>query len=354
MKPETLKTNVLIIGKGVSGLLLSILLERNGISSIILNRETKKKPLILAETLPPSTLKLLEELDVLHYFEANSTKTYGYQSIWNTKEIIEENFFTMNPYKYGLKLNKQQLINCLEKLSPKIIQQKNNANIKLGTTKVLTNFKEKDLSENYIESDFIIDATGRNRAVISSLGIPSTTHDDTLAFICYLPKNGPHLKYGFLTESFYDGWGTISNLNETTQILTLYTSKNSKLKRILNCFSNWKNILSETIMLRHYLPENGVFKVIGKQANSSIVSKTSGKNWIAIGDAAISFDPIASHGISNAVYTANEASKTIIKYYEKSKQNSLVSYNENLHLIFNEYLKLKENLYATQKVAKIS
>lgn len=354
MKPETLKTNVLIIGKGVSGLLLSILLERNGISSIILDREAKKKPLILAETLPPSTLKLLEELDILHHFEANSTKTYGYQSIWNTTEIIEENFFAMNPYKYGLKLNKQQLINCLEKLSPKIIQQKNNANIKLEITKVLTSFKKKNLSENYIESDFIIDATGRNRAVTSSLGIPSITHDNTLAFICYLPKNGPHLKYGFLTESFENGWGTISNLNETTQILTLYTSKNNKLKRPLNCFTNWKNILSETILLKQYLPENGVFKIMGKQANSSIVSKTSGKNWLAIGDAALSFDPIASHGVSNAIYTANEASKAIIKHYEEPKQNSLESYDENLHLIFNEYIKLKENLYVTQNISGVS
>ena len=45
MSPETLKTDVLIIGKGVSGLLLNLLLGRRGISSILLSKNNIKSNL---------------------------------------------------------------------------------------------------------------------------------------------------------------------------------------------------------------------------------------------------------------------------------------------------------------------
>jgi hypothetical protein len=39
-------------------------------------------------------------------------------------------------------------------------------------------------------------------------------------------------------------------------------------------------------------------------ANSARLAETAGDGWIAIGDAALSFDPIASRGLFNALYTA--------------------------------------------------
>ncbi len=39
-------------------------------------------------------------------------------------------------------------------------------------------------------------------------------------------------------------------------------------------------------------------------ANSAVLDPAAGDGWIAIGDAALSFDPLASRGLFNALYTA--------------------------------------------------
>lgn len=339
MNPEThLKTKVLIVGKGVSGLILSYLLEKKGIESILLNKEISASATILAETIPPSTLTILKNIGLLTLFEQCATKTYGYQSIWNGI-LNDEDFFSHNPYKYGLKLNKKQLLLKLEKkIKSRIVNYNQLKNI---TSKTLTTTFIKSNNKEYsIESNLIIDATGRNRAVLNFLKVPIISYDNNIAFICYLPKTEESLKYGFFTETFENGWGTISDLNETTRIMTLYSSKKDTFHKELKTFSNWHKILTNTQILKKHLPI-GNFEVTGRLANSSISQKISGYNWLSIGDAAMAFDPISSHGISNAIFCALKASESINDYINNESLESFDLYQNKLKKIFNEYNQIR-------------
>ena len=74
-----LKTDVIIVGSGIAGLVLSVLLKRKQIPHVVLDRVHKQKVMALAETLPPSAMPFLEELELLSLFqEAAIRKTYGY------------------------------------------------------------------------------------------------------------------------------------------------------------------------------------------------------------------------------------------------------------------------------------
>lgn len=349
MIPETyLKTTVLIVGKGVSGLVLNYLLEKKGIQTILLDRKTNTLNPILAETIPPSTLQLLYDLDLLSVFENCASRTYGYQSKWGTKTIEEENFFKYNPYKYGLKLNKRKLLSELEN-NTKTHQITCNKiiNIEHKKNKVITTILINNEART-INSNLIIDATGRKRAILKQFNVKTKTYDENLAFICYVPKSNSTLKYNFFTESFKNGWGTVSNLNETTNIITLYTANKSPLHKQLTSFANWRTILQNTLVLKNHIPFNDDFKILGKQANSSVSSKIYTKNCLAIGDAAIAFDPISSHGISNAIFCASEAANAIEEFYTKKNDTVFKQYESTLHLIFNQYLKQKEKLYISK------
>ncbi|WP_431166430.1 NAD(P)/FAD-dependent oxidoreductase [Tenacibaculum halocynthiae] len=341
MNPEThLKTKVLIVGKGVSGLILCYLLEKKGIECILLNKEVNTSATILAETIPPSTLSLLKNIDLLNLFEECASKTYGYQSIWNNI-FHSEDFFKHNPFKYGLKLNKRKIISELEKkVKSRIINYNQLKNITSTTTSVSLN-----KTTYSIHSELIIDATGRNRAVLNFFKIPIVSYDNNIAFICYLPKTKESLKYGFFTETFENGWGTISDLNETTRIMTLYSSKNNNFHKKLKSFSNWHEILFNTQILKKHLL-TGDFKVTGRLANSSIPQKIVGDNWLSIGDAAMAFDPISSHGISNAIFCASKASESIDNLITKNNATSFNKYQETINAVFNEYYNVKEKLYA--------
>ncbi|MFT5778198.1 MAG: 2-polyprenyl-6-methoxyphenol hydroxylase-like FAD-dependent oxidoreductase, partial [Crocinitomicaceae bacterium] len=162
---HTVNTKVVIVGKGIAGLVLSILLKRKGIDHVVLDRIEKKRKPALAETLPPSTLVLLETLELKELFERSSLKTFGYHSLWGTHQVTDNNFFFHNPYKYGLKIAKSILLSDLEKeAGTEVISFQHLLDINLGKNAVQVNLRQ-DNEELTVNGEILIDATGRNRAV---------------------------------------------------------------------------------------------------------------------------------------------------------------------------------------------
>ena len=47
-------------------------------------------------------------------------------------------------------------------------------------------------------------------------------------------------------------------------------------------------------------------------ADSSRIDRTAGPNWLAVGDAATAFDPLASQGIYHALFSASNAARAIL------------------------------------------
>jgi flavin-dependent dehydrogenase len=155
------------------------------------------------------------------------------------------------------------------------------------------------------------------------------------------------LVHRVFVETFEYGWGIVSYLNEHTNGMTLYTQKGSPIISQLKDYRNWKELLSNTKLLKDYLSDNLERKIVGGRANSSKSLQITGSNWLAIGDAAIAFDPLSSHGVSNAIYCANAASNAIESKLTNDTAIPFQNYDNTLCQIFNEYLKQKSNLHNT-------
>jgi 2-polyprenyl-6-methoxyphenol hydroxylase-like FAD-dependent oxidoreductase len=341
-----IKTDVIIMGSGISGLVLSILLQRKQIPHIVLDRIQKQKVMALAETLPPSAMPLLEELDLLSLFEqAALRKTYGYHSVWGSKQLRTTHFFNSNPYKYGLKIDKQAVQNTLKELVDTHIISYDTLDTIDTTPEKTTVIVHHQKEKQHIQGKIIVDATGRNRAVLSALQIPIQQYDDLLSFSCHLPRvTHKHLVHDVLTESFAGGWGIISGLRENVQVMTLYTNKHTGLHKQLTDYAHWKPILSDTKYLRKFLAKEVPDTILGGKASSSAPQYTAGRNWLAIGDAAMAFDPLSSHGITNALYTAKRAAQALTQ-----PLYTLENYHQDIHDIFTSYLDTKDILYQQEQ-----
>ncbi|MFT6138300.1 MAG: flavin-dependent dehydrogenase [Salibacteraceae bacterium] len=344
-----MNTEVIIVGNGISGLVLSILLKEKKISHVVLNRIENRKVLELPETLPPSALVLLESLNLLELFSKSSSKTFGYHSIWNSDTLGTDNFFNHNPYKYGLKLNKKKLLADLgTETEGDLISYTNLVEINTTAENITVRIKS-DGKVKTISSKVIVDATGRNRAVLKQFGINSESFDQQVALSCHLPYfKHPKIIHQIYTESFEHGWGIVSSLNKQINGITLYTEKGSPILSQLKDYQNWKNLLSKTKYLKDFLLDDANRKVIGTDANSSRASQIAGSNWLAIGDAAIAFDPISSHGNSNAIYSANAAANAIELKMQNNSITSFQKYANTLSEIFETYLEQKVELYETE------
>ena len=340
---KTLQTDVVIVGKGIAGLCLSLLLERQGIEHLLLSRRERKE-IALAETLPPSALQLLERLGFRALFSKSALKkTLGYHSLWGTPEVVDTNFYFYRPFQHGLKLDKQKLLRILAAEVPERVLEFDKAMSYRGAEAGIHTGINGEAT--CIKGKLYIDATGRNRAFLKQLGVGSIDQDQQLAFSCHLPRiNHPRLVHDVFTEIFPGGWGIVSGLNEQTNVMTLFAEKGSPNALKLKDFGEWEGILKGTRYLKTYLSPGISPTVKGSAANSSRAEEIAGANWLAVGDAAIAFDPLSSHGISNAVYCAWRASEAVQKYLSHPQERPLLGYAEMLSKIFEQYLAVQRRL----------
>jgi flavin-dependent dehydrogenase len=344
-------TDIIIAGKGIAGLVLSLLLEQKGIPHVLLGRTGEKKVLALGETLPPSALPLLQGLNLLEIFEANALqKTHGYHSVWSSSTVFDNNFYFHHPYKYGLKINKQGLTSSIAQLQQKHLLHFDKQLHITATDKSITVSFESNQQPVTIRGKIIVDASGRNRSVLAALGIPTVEHDTLVAFSCHIARiKLPKLVHPVYVESFETGWGIVSAINEAENVITLFTNKGNAIQQQLQQYSNWPAILAGTTYLKDFLPATPNSKITGAKAGSSRAQAIAGKNWLAIGDAAIAFDPLSSHGITNAIYTAQKAATAIEAYLQNTGEAILKEYDDTLQTIFTQYNTTCRQLYSIEK-----
>ncbi len=344
-------TDIIIAGKGIAGLVLSMLLKQKSIRHVLLCRNAEKKALALGETLPPSALPLLQSLNLLEVFEANALqKMHGYHSLWGSPDVVDNNFYLHHPYKYGLKINKQGIISSLAQLQQKHILQFDKQLTFSASDKTITVSFENNQQPVTIHGKIIVDATGRNRSVLNMLGIPSVDFDSLVAFSCHITRiKHPKLVHTVYVEAFETGWGIVSAISETENVMTLFTNKGNAMQQQLQQYHNWTSVLANTTYLKGFLPATANSKITGANAGSSRAAYTAGENWLAIGDAAIAFDPLSSHGITNTIYTAQKAATAIEAYLQNTDAAILKEYDDTLKAIFTQYNTTCRQLYSTEK-----
>ena len=344
-------TDVIIAGKGIAGLLVSLLLKRKGISHILLDRNTARKQFALGETLPPSALPLLQSLGLLDLFESNSLhKTYGYHSAWGSTGLADHNFFFHSPFQYGLKINKQSLEQDLADLTPENIRRfEKMTTIRCADSGVTVEL-QTDQELIVLRGKCLVEATGRNRAVLKLLGIATTEYDQLTAYSCHLPRREhPKITHSVFVESFEHGWGIVSRLSDEVQVMSLFSRQRVGMHRELKDYACWPAILFRTAHLRDFLSAGAGISVVGGDAGSSRAAQLAGKCWLATGDAAIAVDPLCSHGITNAVYTAHRAVETIALHLSDPDEKHFREYARSLSSIFATYLGTRYELYQRER-----
>lgn len=348
---KPMEAAVVIVGNGIAALTLSLLLDRKGISHIVLNRQGKMtdQP-ALAETLPPSAIPLLNKTGLLSLFERTALqKTNGYHSLWGSDKVADNNFYFHRPYQYGLKIDKQAIKSSLLAMQAhRLVPFTQNISITKGEV-ITVEWAEHD-RQKQCNCHMIVDATGRNRSILAKLGIPSVDADSLNAFSCHLPYiKHQVLRHSVYIESFEEGWGIVSTLNEQNNVMTLFCNKKSGAQQQLKNYQNWPLMLKDTKYLKDFIEPAANCPVKGYNANSSKAQRLTGSAWLAVGDAAISFDPLSSHGITNAIYTANEAADAIEQLIKENDGTALTAYEQHLTSIFEQYLKARSQIYLSEQ-----
>jgi flavin-dependent dehydrogenase len=201
-----------------------------------------------------------------------------------------------------------------------------------------------------VTARFLVDATGRKGQVCRQLGLPQTQHDQLVGVGAYLHFNHTNpLPQQLLLETVEQGWWYSAALPDRRFTVTLFTDADLVKTNKWQLQENWAALLSAT---RHICKlTNGAFaygKPWVRNAFSQITDTSTRTHFLAVGDAAASFDPISSMGIGFAVSSACFAA-IAIKQCLDGDTEQLNIYREDIVKQYDQYLELRNRYYQKEQ-----
>lgn len=338
--------NIIIIGGGAAASAAALTFLQAGETSIYIIERSDFSEQRIGETIPPDTNYFLHELGVQNAFASQKhLPCYGSRSLWGSPRLGHNDFLT-SPYGNGWHLNRVMFDKML-------LEQA----VAKGANRITGHCTSVETEEDKITSvrvngtqimaNWYLDATGRE-AILSRAGGAKRIFNDTQAVVWarfYIKDHS--LSNVTWLESVPYGWWYGAELPYGEAIIALGTDPHIAKSMGLQNIQAWAMALSETNMIAPQIYNATIipdsFRITA--SHSFLTNKIAGQNWIAIGDAASTFDPLSSAGIYKALSTGRRAAQAIIQ----SDKTSISSYQQYVSESYVNYTKTKAELYAGEK-----
>jgi flavin-dependent dehydrogenase len=175
-----------------------------------------------------------------------------------------------------------------------------------------------------IRSSYIVDATGRARAIARRLGARTEVYDRLIALTALMPRNkNPDFDHAMLIESTPHGWWYAAPVPRG-HVLAFFTDSD----------------LMPRELARSMRP-------VG--ANSAFVQAERDASWVAVGDACAAHDPLCGWGVCRAMSNGIRAAEAISHYVKSANASLLERYREHCRGQFEDYLKGLAKQYSNEQ-----
>jgi flavin-dependent dehydrogenase len=316
---------VAIVGAGPAGCAAAVELRRLGAEVVLLSNGDDG----IGEQMPPEARPLLQRLGVLPL--EGHVDCIGVRTAWRTKTLSDHSF-VFRPFGKGWLLDRRVF-------GAQMRQRAVDAGAVLREPVHLVSIARTrewriHFESDEVASDWIIDASGRNAAVARRLGIRRRRFDRQFAVVGWLQTEGDDADATLTVEDEASGWWYTGRLPRRRRVAALVTSNRPDLL-------TWEKRLRST---RHIGPLLRDYRCCGqllvRPAESSMLERSTGSGWMAIGDAAASYDPIASRGLVAALESGITAAALVAASSER-----LAAYHADLEQRFLRYIEERNRLY---------
>jgi flavin-dependent dehydrogenase len=312
---------VVIVGGGSAGAATALTLARRGIRSVVLEASPTIQRKI-GETLPPTIWPLLQTMGLSPFIrEPNHLRCYGNKFVWG-KEDVQDKPFIHNPYGHGWHIDRLQFESHLYQLTQlQGISWQFGCRV-LKATRTSCHYWQllvADRNQRYsVSTPFLVDATGKASRLAQGLGIQRDFYDRLTGLSCVFPLNPEHrIEHYTYIEAVEKGWWYAAPL-PNNQLITVFLTDADLLDKRMLSMGNYLHALKNTLFLSSLVPKTqhtfSDLKVLVRSASSSRLQQLLGEGWLAVGDAAITYDPISSYGLISAIGGGYYAGNAIADY----------------------------------------
>jgi flavin-dependent dehydrogenase len=267
------------------------------------------------EGLPPGSADIIRSLGLLEEFCAGGhASSYRNVSVWGKDDVEEKNFIWL-PAGEGWHLDvtrfHQSMLRRVESSGVLVVQGSMRISNRTGALFNLSIRRGDGTRE--LAASCVIDATGRSRTIARQCGV-ETFRDDTLAAaVGIMPVEAAvEVDASTLVESVLEGWWYANRLPDGRMAVGFMTDADILREKEMRSPNHWLDALSRTVHLQQVLADfRPPERIRVAPAYSSRISQASGPGWIAVGDAAASYDPLSNLGITSALRQGMEAAQVI-------------------------------------------
>lgn len=308
--------DVLVLGGGPAGCAAAIRLSQQGLAVLLVERSRDTEPRT-GEMLPPEGGPWLQRLGVWEAFCRDCHPTSpGIVAAWDSSCPYEKDFI-FNPLGSGWQLDRRRFDRMFSKAAT------------AAGARVVSGARLRDCARNHqpgwlatiahsgrelsIRSAFVIDATGRRAWFARRQHSTRVASDNLVGVIGYCARADAQDRRMFL-EAVSDGWWYAARLrgNQTIAVYLTDADLLPRGKTALQSF--WGDQLKQTSVISRFLgkkPCRPPLRTVS--AHTARLDVAGGTDWLAIGDAALSCDPLSGRGIVGALESAIRASDELLE-----------------------------------------
>jgi flavin-dependent dehydrogenase len=211
--------------------------------------------------------------------------------------------------------------------------------------------KSREGAAKEIRGRFIVDATGRRSWLASNLGVQHLAYDKLVGIFGFFRSSTGHApvdSYASI-EACEQGWWYSAMLPGNCIAAAFMTDADQLRQLSWRSWDQWPSLLGTA---PHLARRIDAAKPLGtpalRPAASQRLQAFAGDGWLAVGDAAGTFDPLSSQGIVRGLRAGVCAARSICRYL-RGRSDGLQEYAEFVECEYRKYLDSRAAYYRLEQ-----
>ncbi|MBV8633808.1 MAG: tryptophan 7-halogenase, partial [Burkholderiaceae bacterium] len=191
-----------------------------------------------------------------------------------------------------------------------------------------------------VSASFVVDASGRNARFATEIGVAQTAHDSLLSLTRIVDlDDSADAGTGCQIEAFEHGWWYSAPQAGRRMAVSVMTDADIGKRLQLSDSNGWNHCLDLAPQTRARIGRPPLQRELCmRAAHTRNLANYAGSNWLAVGDAASSIDPLGSQGVLRALRFGLQAGATAGDQFGSRRAAGLQDYAQLVQAEFDNHL----------------